>query len=73
MAELLEAHFELLDEFGGDVLVHEGAGGRDAGLTAVEKKVLAVVLERIFNVCVRENERRGFAAELEGYAFEIAV
>jgi len=73
MAQLLEADFELLDKLIGNVFVHKGAGGGDAGLAAIEKEVLGVVGECVLEVGVGEDERGGFAAEFEGYAFEVAA
>tara|TARA_R110002003_G_scaffold48_49_gene4308 strand:- start:6106 stop:6222 length:117 start_codon:yes stop_codon:yes gene_type:complete len=38
--------------------VHKGAGSGDTGLAAVEEEVLGVVLQRVLNVGVSEDEGR---------------
>jgi hypothetical protein len=42
-------------------------------LAAVEEEVLGVVLQRVLNVRISEDEGRGLAAELEGDTLEVAI
>jgi hypothetical protein len=53
--------------------VHKGTGSGNTGLAAVEEEVLRVVLQRVLNVRISEDEGRGLAAELEGDTLEVAI
>lgn len=60
--ELFIPLLQLGDERRCDGLLNKGSRGGDACLACVEEKTLAVVLERVVEVGISEDERGRFAA-----------